>query len=68
MPKKIFIVYGHHNIKKSFNASIRDTFIDEAKKRGHQIDLINLHEEKAIPFYDGSPPSEQVLNYSMEKS
>ena len=63
MPKKIFIVYGHHNIQKSFNASIRDTFIDEAKKRGHQIDLINLHEEKAIPFYDGSPPSEQVLNY-----
>ena len=30
--KKIFIVYGHHNTKDSFNAAIRDTFIDEAKK------------------------------------
>ena len=32
MSKKIFIVYGHHDINKSFNASIRDTFIEEAKK------------------------------------
>ena len=38
----------------SFNAFIRDTFIDEAKKLGHEIDLINLHEEKLIKFYDGS--------------
>ena len=44
MSKKIFIVYGHHDIKKSFNASVRDTFIEEAKKLGHQIDLINLNE------------------------
>ena len=43
MSKKIFIVYGHHNVKDSFNASIRDTFIDEAKTLGHEIDLINLH-------------------------
>ena len=50
MSKKIFIVYGHHNVKDSFNASIRDTFIDEAKTLGHEIDLINLHEEKPIPF------------------
>ena len=63
MSKKIFIVYGHHNTKKSFNQSIRDTFIDEAKKRGHEIDLINLHDEKPIPFYNGSPPSEQILDY-----
>jgi putative NADPH-quinone reductase len=49
MSKKIFIVYGHHNTKKSFNASIRDTFIDEAKKLDYQIDLINLHDEK--PFH-----------------
>ena len=32
MSKKIFIVYGHHNTKSSFNAQIRNTFIDEAKK------------------------------------
>ena len=48
MSKKIFIVYGHHDIKKSFNASVRDTFIEEAKMLGHQVDLINLHEEKPI--------------------
>ena len=42
MAKKIFIVFGHHNTSKSFNQSIRDTFIDEAKKLGHEIDLINL--------------------------
>ena len=32
MSKKIFIVYGHHDIEKSFNASVRDTFIEEAEK------------------------------------
>ena len=70
MSKKIFIVYGHHNAKKSFNQSIRDAFIEEAKKRGHEIDLINLHEEKQLPFFDGTPPNEQVLDYRdrLEKS
>ena len=63
MSKKIFIVYGHHNIKKSFNASVRDAFIKEAKRLGHQIDLINLHAEKPIPFFDGSGPNDQILNY-----
>ena len=63
MSKRIFVVYGHHNIKESFNASIRDAFIDEAKKNGHEIDLINLHEEKPLDFFDASSPNEQVLNY-----
>ena len=63
MGKKIFIIYGHHNIKESFNASIRDAFIEEAKNVGHEIDLINLHEEKQLDFYNGTPPNEQVLNY-----
>ena len=31
---KICIVFGHYNTKDSFNASVRDTFIDEAKKIG----------------------------------
>ena len=31
---KIFIAFGHHNTKTSFNAAVRDTFIDEAKKMG----------------------------------
>ena len=70
MSKRIFIVYGHHDTKKCFNQEIRDTFISEAKKLGHQIDLINLHEEKTIPFYDGTEPSEQILDYRkrLEKS
>ena len=63
MSKKIFIVYGHHNIKKSFNASVRDIFIEEAKKLGHQVDLVNLHEEKPLPFFDGSGPNDQILDY-----
>ena len=42
---KICIVFGHYNTKDSFNASVRDTFIDEAKKVGHEIDLINLFDE-----------------------
>jgi NAD(P)H dehydrogenase (quinone) len=63
MSKKIFIVYGHHNTKKSFNASIRDTFIDEAKKLDYQIDLINLYDEKPLPFFDGTGPNDQILDY-----
>ena len=70
MTKNIFVAFGHHNTKNSFNASVRDTFIDEAKKCGHNIDLINLHEEKQLNFFDGSPPNDQVLDYRkrLEKS
>ena len=63
MSQRIFIVYGHHNSKTSFNAAIRNTFIDEAKKHGHKIDLINLHEEKPLNFFNGEPPNDQVLDY-----
>ena len=63
MSKKICVVFGHHNTKTSFNSSIRDTFINEAQKYGHEIDLINLYEEKQLPFFDGSLPDEQVLDY-----
>jgi NAD(P)H dehydrogenase (quinone) len=63
MSKKICIVYGHHNIDSSFNAAIRDTFIDEVKRNGHEIDLLNLHQEKQLDFYNGSSPNEQVLDY-----
>ncbi|MFL2882675.1 MAG: NAD(P)H-dependent oxidoreductase [Pelagibacteraceae bacterium] len=70
MSKSIFIVFGHFSIKNSFNASIRDTFIDEAKKCGHKIDLINLHEEEGLNFFDGSAPNNQILDYRkrLEKS
>ena len=43
--KKICIIFGHHNSKDSFNAAIRDTFIGEAEKCGHQINLKNWFEE-----------------------
>jgi len=67
---RIFIVFGHHNTKDSFNALLRDNFIVEAKKCGHEIDLVNLHEEKQLHFFDGTPPNEQVLDYRnrLEKS
>ena len=50
--KRIFIAFGHHNTTNSFNAAIRDNFIEEVKK-GHEVDLINLFEEKEqLPFYN----------------
>ena len=64
--KKIVIVFGHHNTKNSFNSAIRDNFINEAKLHGHQIDVINLFEEKEqLPFYnsDFNPPPKIVLDY-----
>ncbi|MBS56863.1 MAG: hypothetical protein CMP16_03200 [Rickettsiales bacterium] len=64
--KKICIIFGHHNSKSSFNAAIKDTFINEAIKCGHQIDLINLFEEKEqLPFYNSefNPPPDLVLEY-----
>ena len=50
MTKNIFVAFGHHNTKNSFNASVRDTFIEEAKKCGHSVDLINLHDENQLQF------------------
>ena len=29
----------------------RDAFIEEAKKLNHEIDLINIYEEKTIEFW-----------------
>jgi len=63
---RICIIFGHHNTQNSFNASVRDTFIDEAKKNDHEIDLINLFdEEEQLPFYrsDINPPPAIVLQY-----
>ena len=63
---RICIIFGHHNTQNSFNASVRDTFIDEAKKNGHEIDLINLFDEdEQLPFYrsDINPPPAIVLQY-----
>ena len=64
--KRIFIVFGHHNTTDSFNAAIRDNFIDEVKKNGHEVDLVNLFEEQEqLPFYNSNfnPPPKLVLGY-----
>ena len=71
--KSIFIAFGHHNTTGSFNSAIRDNFIDEAKKCGHSIDLVNLFNEKEqLPFYNSNfnPPPKLVLDYRkrLEKS
>jgi len=66
MMKRIFIVFGHHNTTDSFNAAIRDNFIDEVKKNGHEVDLVNLFEEQEqLPFYNSNfnPPPKLVLEY-----
>ena len=63
---KIFIAYGHHNTSDSFNSAVRDTFIDEAKQCGHEVDLVNLFKEKnQLPFYNTNinPPPQLVLDY-----
>ena len=40
--KKIFLVYGHYN-NKSFNAAIRDTFIEIVENNGHKCDIVDLY-------------------------
>ena len=63
---KICVIFGHHNTKTSFNAAIRDTFVSEAKKIGHSVDVINLfEEEEQLPFYNSNinPPPNIVLQY-----
>ena len=60
--KKIFIVYGHY-YEKSFNAAIRDTFIEKVKENGHQVDLVDLYKEKFDPVFSGEEPDENVLDH-----
>jgi len=60
--KKIFLIYGHYD-EKSFNASIRDTFILSAEKEGHTVDYVDLYKEKFNPVFAGEEPDEVVLNH-----
>ena len=53
--KKIFIVYGHYS-EKSFNAAIRDTFIETIKQIGHTVDVVDLYKEKFDPVFSGEEP------------
>ena len=65
MSKRVCIVFGHNNYKSgsSFNATARDVFIEEAKKLDHEIDLINIYEEKTIEFWNNNKTTEQILDY-----
>ena len=60
--KKIFLVYGHYN-EKSFNSAIRDTFIETAKTKGHQVDLVDLYKEKFNPVYDLEKDKQDAKKY-----
>ena len=60
--KKIFIIYGHYD-EKSFNAAIRDTFIETVKQNGHSVDVVDLYGEKFDPVYSGQEPDENVLDH-----
>ena len=60
--KKIFLVYGHYN-EKSFNASIRKTFIKTVEAKGHVVDVVDLYKEKFDPVFAGEEPSREVLDH-----
>ena len=60
--KKIFIIYGHYD-DKSFNASIKNTFIDTAKENGHEVDCVDLYKEKFDPVFSGGEPGADVLDH-----
>jgi NAD(P)H dehydrogenase (quinone) len=60
--KKIFLVYGHYD-NKSFNAAIRDTFIQTAEEAGHSIDSVDLYKEKFDPVFAGEEPDDIVLDH-----
>ena len=52
MSKKIFIIFGHNRYKSgsSFNAAIRDTFIEESKKIEIGDNELVCYENKGITF------------------
>ena len=60
--KKIFLVYGHYN-DKSFNAAIRNTFINTATENGHEVDSVDLYREKFNPVFAGEEPGPDVLDH-----
>ena len=60
--KKIFLIYGHYD-DKSFNSSIRNTFINTAKEKGHLIDSVDLYKEKFNPVFAGEEPDKTVLDH-----
>ena len=60
--KKVFLVYGHYS-DKSFNAAIRDTFIETAKQLGHTVDCVDLYKENFDPVFRGEEPDSTTLSH-----
>ena len=60
--KKIFVVYAHYS-DESFNASIKTTFTETAKEKGHEIDCVDLYKEKFEPVFSGEKPDDVVLDH-----
>ena len=67
--KKVFLVYGHYN-DSSFNAAIKETFINTAKDNGNEVDCVDLYKEKFNPVYAGENPDAVVIDHQkrIEKS
>ena len=60
--KKVFLVYGHYN-DKSFNAAIKEEFINTVKENGIEVDVVALDKEQFNPVYAGEKPDETVLDH-----
>ena len=60
--KKVFLVYGHYS-DKSFNAAIRDTFIETAKQNGHTVDCVDLYKENFDPVFRGEEPDATTISH-----
>ena len=58
----IFVVYAHYN-DKSFNAAIKNTFINKAKDGGHSVDLVDLYKDKFDPVFFGQEPDAEVIDH-----
>jgi NAD(P)H dehydrogenase (quinone) len=59
--KKIFLIYGHYD-DNSFNAAIRDTFVETAHDKGHRVDIVDLYKENFDPVFAGEEPDNVVLD------
>ena len=59
---KYFIIYGHYD-DSSFNAAIRDRFVESATNAGHKVDLVDLYKEKFEPVFAGEEPDATVIDH-----
>ena len=59
---RAFVVYSHYD-DKSFNCAIKDTFIEEAEKHGHEVDIVDLYKENFNPIFRGESPDDVVLDH-----